>query len=96
MQEKWRDVPSDILEAQGKAFSTMGPAPPKTTNEKKNKNKVRNTQKEKQYQIGLKKKIETKSSPLKLALFFALSLLFCQSFLSSLIKSPKWYISSSF
>lgn len=58
MQEKWRDVPSDILEAQGKAFSRMGPAPYpcKTTNEKKNKNKVQNTQKEKQYQkYSLKK-----------------------------------------
>lgn len=63
MQEKWRDVPSDILEAQGKAFSTMGPASPKTTNEKKNKNKVQNTQKEKQYQIGLKKKLKPNQAP---------------------------------
>ena len=65
MQEKWRDVPSDILEAQGKAFSRMGPAPYpcKTTNEKKNKNKVQNTEGETVSNILFEKKLKPNQAP---------------------------------
>ena len=67
MQEKWRDVPSDILEAGGKAFSRMGPAAsPKQQMKRKTKIKSRTHRRINSITyIVWKKKKKTQIKPLK-------------------------------
>ena len=70
MQEKWGDVPSDILEAGGKAFSRMGPAAsPKQQMKRKTKIKSR-TQRRISIKYIVWKKNKNQIKPLKASFVF--------------------------